>query len=105
MAVTVEQRTPEQTEVAVRVVDTDVHPVPRGPDIFEYLPEPLRSTFWKRREFHDPGNYDAPGYAQARAMRMDSFPQDGGFPGSDPDLAFRQVIMEAGCDIGILEPL
>ena len=41
----------------------------------------------------------------AHAMRLDAFPEDGGFPGSDPEMAFRHVIMEAGCDIGILEPL
>ena len=37
-------------------------------------------------------------------MRTDSFPPNGEFPGSDPDMAFRQLIMEAGSDIGILEP-
>ena len=52
----------------------------------------------------EPIYYDAPDYAHAQAMRVDSFPQDGEFPGSDPDLAFRQLIMEAGSDIAILEP-
>ena len=37
-------------------------------------------------------------------MRLDSFPEDGNFPGSDPDLAFKHVIMEAGCDLVVLEP-
>ena len=37
-------------------------------------------------------------------MRVDTFPADGEFAGSDPDLAFRQLIMEAGVDIAILEP-
>jgi predicted TIM-barrel fold metal-dependent hydrolase len=37
-------------------------------------------------------------------MRVDAFTPDGGFPGSDPELAFRQLIIEAGSDIGILEP-
>ena len=37
-------------------------------------------------------------------MRVDTFPADGEFAGSDPDLAFRQLIMEAGADIAILEP-
>ena len=48
--------------------------------------------------------YDAPDYAHAYAMRTDTFPPDGEFPGSDPDMAFRQLIMEAGSDIAILEP-
>ena len=39
------------------------------------------------------------------AMRADTFPPDGGFAGSDPDMAFRQLIIEAGVDIAILEPL
>ncbi|BBY59191.1 hypothetical protein MSAR_23270 [Mycolicibacterium sarraceniae] len=38
-------------------------------------------------------------------MRADTFPGDGEFAGSNPDLAFRQLIMEAGADIAILEPL
>ncbi len=37
-------------------------------------------------------------------MRTDTFPADGNFAGSDPDLAFEQLIMEAGSDIAILEP-
>ena len=37
-------------------------------------------------------------------MRLDTFPSDGEFAGSDPDLAFKQLIMEAGADIAILEP-
>jgi uncharacterized protein len=105
MAVSVKERVPAETEVAVRVVDSDVHPVPRKADFGQYIPEPYRSEFFAKREFHDPGVYDAPDYAHVSAMRADSFPEDGGFPGSDPELAFRHVIMEAGCDIGILEPL
>ena len=37
-------------------------------------------------------------------MRLDTFPPDGEFACSDPDLAFKQLIMEAGADIAILEP-
>ncbi len=105
MAVSTQERVPEQTHVAVRVVDVDVHPVPRKADFFEYIPEPFRSQHWKRKRTGENIYYDAPDYAHANAMRMDSFPEDGGFPGSDPDLAFRQVIMEAGCDLAVLEPL
>ena len=57
---------------------------------------------------HDIGDqiyYDAPDYAHSYAMRGDSFPADGQFPGSDPDLMFKQLIMAAGVDIAILEPL
>ena len=38
-------------------------------------------------------------------MRVDTFPDDGEFACSDPDLAFRQAIMEAGADIAVLEPV
>jgi predicted TIM-barrel fold metal-dependent hydrolase len=106
MAVTTQERTASQQErVAVRVVDSDLHPTPRAGALTEYIPEPYRSTFWKR---YRPGTqefYDAPDYGESKAMRLDAFPEDGGFPGSDPDMAFRHVIMEAGCDIAILEPL
>ena len=36
------------------------------------------------------------------AMRADTFPADGNSPGSDPELAYRQLILQAGSDIGIL---
>jgi uncharacterized protein len=106
MAVTVQERSSSgQAQVDVRIVDSDIHPFPRLAEFFEYVPEPHCSAHFKRREWTDPTVYDAPDYAHARAMRLDSFPEDGNFPGSDPDLAFRQVILEAGCDIAILEPV
>lgn len=106
MAISIQERTAEkQAQVEVRVVDSDVHPVPRMKDFFEYIPEPSRSRYWKRLQGGEKIYYDAPDYEHAAAMRLDSYPEDGGFPGSDPELAFRQVIMEAGCDIGMLEPL
>src|SRR6478672_987334 len=104
MAITVDERASSQ-RVDVRVVDSDVHPVPRPGEMTEYIPEPYRSKYWARRRVGQTNTYDAPDYYRAQAMRLDSFPEDGNFPGSDPDLAFRHVIMEAGCDIGILEPL
>ncbi len=107
MAITeIRDRTVGAALKPIRVVDSDVHPVPRPGAMLEYFPEPQRSQML--RKAHPIGEtitYDAPDYFYAQAMRVDSFPADGGFPGSDPDLAFRQVILEAGCDIGILEPL
>lgn len=90
--------------VPVRVVDTDVHPVPKMGEYTEFIPEPYRSQYFARRKTGDSITYDAPDYAHAMAMRMDSFPDDGNFAGSDPDLAFQHVIMEAGCDLVVLEP-
>src|SRR6266536_379988 len=100
-----EQASSAQRDVAVRVVDSDVHPAPLPTELFQYIPEPHRSTFWKQRRSGQPSVYDAPDYGHTRAMRVDAFPESGGFPGSDPELAFQQLIIEAGCDLGILEPI
>ena len=88
----------------MRCVDSDVHPTPRGGELTQYIPEPWRSKYFLARKIGDQIYYDAPDYAHAYAMRADTFPADGQFPGSDPDLAFKQLIMEAGADIAILEP-
>jgi len=100
----VRERMPSTEMVAIRVVDSDVHPVPRAGEFVEYIPEPYRSKYYTSHPVGDTINYDAPDYAHAMAMRVDTFPDDGGFPGSDPDLAFRQLILGAGSDVGILEP-
>src|ERR1700744_3713309 len=89
-------------QVPVRVVDSDVHPVPRPGMLMESLPDAGRKAF--DHPIGDTIFYDAPDYAHAKAMRVDTFPADGGFPGSDPGLAFKQLIMDAGSDIGVLEP-
>src|ERR1700721_3245457 len=98
------ERTPAAERIAVRCVDSDVHPVPRRGELTPYIPEPWRSKYFLTRNVGDQIYYDAPDYAHAYAMRMDTFPPDGEFPGSDPDIALRQLIMEAGSDIAILEP-
>lgn len=105
MALQVTARKPAASEVAVSVVDTDVHPVPRPGVLTQYLPEPYRSQYFARRRKGESITYDAPDYAHAKAMRADTFPADGGFPGSDPELTFEQLVVEAGVDIGILIPL
>jgi predicted TIM-barrel fold metal-dependent hydrolase len=102
--VEVHERTAAAGLVPVRVVDNDVHPVPKRGRLLEHIPEPYRSQYFLRMKAGDTITYDAPDYAEARAMRMDAFPPDGEFPGSDPEMAFRHVIMDAGCDIAILEP-
>src|SRR5712664_1936622 len=104
MAIEVKKPQAKPAEVAVRVVDSDVHPVAKAGAWLQHVPEPWRSKFWAKKSIGDTINYDAPDYVHAMAMRTDTFPEDGGFPGSDPDLAFRQLIVEAGSDIGILEP-
>lgn len=104
MTVHAQQRVPAAERIAVRVVDSDIHPMPRRGELVEYIPEPWRSRYFLSHYVGDTIYYDAPDYAHSAAMRVDAFPADGEFPGSDPDLAFRQLIMEAGSDIAILEP-
>jgi predicted TIM-barrel fold metal-dependent hydrolase len=99
-----EQRVPPAERIAVRCVDSDVHPVPKRGVLREYLPEPWRSKYFLARRVGEQIYYDAPDYAHAKAMRVDTFPPDGEFPCSDPAMALRQLIMEAGADIAILEP-
>src|SRR5690242_14531209 len=97
-------RVPSSDRVAVRVVDSDVHPVPRPGRLAELYPEPFRSRYFLNRQVGSTIFYDAPDFAYAYAMRVDAFTPAGGFPGSDPDTLFRQLIMGAGSDIAILEP-
>ena len=99
-----QHRAPAAERTAVRVVDSDVHPVPRRGELVEYLPEPYRSSYFLSHRVGDTIIYDAPDYAHTYAMRADTFPEGGEFPGSDPELAFRQLIVDAGSDIAILEP-
>src|SRR6201989_445847 len=103
MTVTANPRVPAAERIAVRCVDSDVHPTPRRGELGQYIPKPYQKFFGT----HPVGEqiyYDAPDYAHSYALRVDTFPSDGEFAGSDPDLAFKQLIMEAGADIAILEP-
>ncbi|MBV8347813.1 MAG: amidohydrolase, partial [Mycolicibacterium sp.] len=99
-----QERVPAAEHVAVRCVDSDIHPMPRRGELVQYIPEPWRSKFFLDHRVGELIYYDAPDYVHAMAMRVDTFPPDGEFAGSDPDLAFRQAIMEGGSDIAILEP-
>ena len=82
-----------------------MHPTPRSGVLLQYIPEPWRTRYFLPRAVGEQIYYDAPDYAHAYAMRVDTFPADGEFAGSDPDLAFKQLIMDAGVDIAILEPI
>jgi len=99
---------PELTDTGlapVRVVDCDVHPYPRRGVLHEFLdPTWVRSQRLRAEGARNGIFYDAPDFNFAQAMRVDSFPGDGEFACSDPDLAFRQLIMESGSDIAILGP-
>jgi len=105
MTVTANPRVPAAERIAVRCVDSDVHPTPRHGELIQYVPEPWRSRYFLSHDRGEQIYYDAPDYAHVYAMRADTFPPDGEFAGSDPDMALRQLIMEAGADIAILEPI
>ena len=105
MTVTANARVPAAERIAVRCVDSDVHPAPRSGELGQYLTEPWRSKYFGTHKVGDQIYYDAPDYAHSYAMRLDSFPPDGQFPCSDPELAFKQLIMEAGADIAILRTI
>ncbi|WP_370617734.1 amidohydrolase family protein [Mumia sp. Pv 4-285] len=103
---TTKERKVGSEQVQVRVVDSDVHPTPRYGEIDQFISDSLRKLLAQRSAMAgNPVYYDAPDYNHAYAMRTDSFPDDGNFAGSDPDLTFRQLIMDAGSDIAILGPL
>ena len=56
-------------KVAVRVLDSDVHPVPKPGVIAQYWPEPYRSKYLLSHPRGETITYDAPDYAYAKAMR------------------------------------
>ncbi|MRJ75471.1 amidohydrolase family protein [Aeromicrobium sp. SMF47] len=100
-----DQRKIGTEQVPVRVVDSDVHPTPRRGELNEFYPAEFKDLFINRAKGAGmPVYYDAPDFAHAFAMRVDAFPDDGEFAGTDPHMTFRQVVMESGSDIVILGP-
>ncbi len=99
------------TEVAVKVVDCDVHPYPSPTNshlVAEHTPEPWRTRFFAEGHAFKHGSsvvFDPPEYFSSHAMREDTRPPTGGFPNSDPDFALEQLIRGAGVDIAILGPM
>src|SRR4051794_38140858 len=87
--------------VAVRIVDADVHPLPRSTaELRGYLREPWTKV---------PDNLLASDplllyLATGQPYRRDAVPVDGP-AGSDPELATRQLLRDAGVDYAILLPL
>src|SRR5215813_9096870 len=50
MTVTTTERKPAAEHVAVRCVDSDVHPVPKSGVLAQYIPEPWRSRYFMTRK-------------------------------------------------------
>jgi uncharacterized protein len=89
-------------------VDCDIHPVQRTPkDLHPYL-----SARWREHADTFGGHYCQGLIGQlpfprmmAAGMRADSYPSNGGPPGSDLDLMQRQHLDAHGCETGFLVAL
>lgn len=94
-------------ETVVSVIDSDVHPTPKPGALLEFLPEKFhRYSRLPGRELMElPNYYDVPDFSETSAMRADTFPPEGGFPCSDPDFATKQLLIDGGVDLAILEPV
>jgi predicted TIM-barrel fold metal-dependent hydrolase len=98
---TLERETVDQVDV--RIVDSDVHLVPQNRDeILVRMPEPWRSSLGSRRSNNSSGKEGYAAYGPAR--RLDSFPESGNPPGSEPEMVYQQLLQDAGVDLAILVP-
>jgi len=84
-----------EQESGVSVIDCDVHPYHVADEIIEYLPDDLR----EQMGFALPhGTLSNP----HDGFRGDAVPEDGGIPGSDPNLLYKDVVEDAGTTYPIL---
>jgi predicted TIM-barrel fold metal-dependent hydrolase len=99
MAVTVERQSDVGGEIAVRIVDCDVHPMGATDDFVEFVPEPYRTRYLKAYlpevEMHSPV-YIPP----TQTIRQDAIPPAGGR--SDPALLEQQLLRAAHVDYAML---
>ncbi len=104
----VESQTGQEDEIAVTIVDTDVHPVPVSSQVLkDYAPPEWVDQIWPTGNSANPVShfYDTPDSYKTGSVRMDSAPPRGGFAGSDPDFAAKQLLLDAGVSIATLEPM
>lgn len=95
-------------DVEVTIVDTDVHPLPVSADVLKsYAPARWRDTLWPSGNAVAPVShfYDTPDSYKTMSLRVDAKPPRGGAPGSDPDYAAQQLLLDAGVSIAMLEPM
>lgn len=102
MTTVVDERPRSEVEqVAVEIVDCDVHLQPPNQAVLlEYLPEPWRTRYARWRVHMGREAYNQ--YWSAR--RLDSIGPDGGLSGSEPGLVHRQLFDEAGVDLALVLP-
>ena len=106
MNVTVRERDVKPA-AKLSIVDCDIHPTIRNPeDVRQFLPEQWRALHREygnfSREPLDNGMYPRITPALSRA---DSWPSNGGPPGSDLELMRTQHLDANGVEVGILIPL
>ena len=88
-------QTGQEDQIAVTIVDTDVHPVPvSGQVLKDYAPAEWVDKIWPTGNAANPVSYfyDTPDSYKTSSVRMDSMPPKGGFAGSDPDFAAKQLL-------------
>lgn len=99
MTLTTERVRGPQPEVAVAIVDCDVHLEVQSRDVLlEYVPEPWRSRLGTERGTNHRESYGP--YWNPR--RLDSYGTPGLPAGSEPDLVYRQLFDEAGVDHAVV---
>src|SRR5882757_5091381 len=86
----VDSPTGQEDEIAVTVVDTDVHPMPVSIDVLKsYAPAEWVDKIWPTGNAVTPVPhfYDTPDSYKTMSMRLDATPPGGGFAGTDPEYA------------------
>ncbi|MBL6455220.1 amidohydrolase [Belnapia sp. T6] len=108
MSATTLPRAEAPASTRLRVIDCDIHPSPRdGAVLDRWLPERWRRHrqeygFRLRQPFATGHPYPK---ATPALSRYDSWPPDGGPPGSDIDFMRRQHLDPLGIEYGMLQPL
>src|SRR5258705_9384374 len=107
---TVEERTNDSVaqEIAVTIVNTEVHPLRVAGEVLKaYAPCEWKDKLWPTGNAVSPlpHFYDTPDSYKTNSLRVDAAPPRGGVAGSDPDFAAKQLLVDAGVSIAMLEPM
>src|ERR1700720_3478616 len=95
-------------DIAVTIVDTDLHPLPVSGEVLRsYAPAEWKDKLWPTGNAVSPVPhfYDTPDSYKTMSLRVDASPPGGGVAGSDPDFAAKQLLVDAGVSIALLEPM
>src|SRR5271156_2832497 len=110
MSTTVQQpKIQADANATLGFVDCDVHPYTKTPaDLDAFLPErwrKLRQSIGNRSRAPFVGAPNYPRMSPGVGMRMDSWPADGGHPGSDLRMMREQLLDAFGVSHGMMMPL